>query len=386
MANLLKGANCHILHITAFIIVAILSLLDFVVPALIVVFIGIVLSILSLITFNKEQNTKKEEPKVETPKAEAPLEALYEATINDVTMAKDSLTNQLHVISDSSDKLNQSFMNMQSACEKQTEVATDIALKLLDDGSDQTYSLSKVVPETEQVIAQYVESLDEIRVESKQAYSSMEAMSEQLNGVFKLIEQVRDLSEQTNLLALNAAIEAARAGEAGRGFDVVAQEVRNLSVQAGKLNSQIQDQVSVAQSTIVDVNTIIAKMASLDISAAEEQKKKVDEMLQGVESMYSNVDTQVEEIKSNAHNVANLVGVGIQALQFTDIITQQNQYTSESITLLAQANQLIQQFTSGLIDEDIFISELMKLKETSQTINHSATTQSNMDEGEIELF
>lgn len=91
---------------------------------------------------------------------------------------------------------------------------------------------------------------------------------------FKLLNQVRSLSEQTNLLALNAAIEAARAGEAGRGFAVVAQEVRNLSIQAANLNTQIETEMKVAQDTVDIANRTVGEMASFDMTQAIESKEK----------------------------------------------------------------------------------------------------------------
>ena len=131
---------------------------------------------------------------------------------------------------------------------------------------------------------------DEITHDARQIVASLEKVShisEQSNGVVKVLSQhagkinavltmIQDISEQTNLLALNAAIEAARAGEAGRGFAVVADEVRGLAVKT--------------RSAISDTRAII------------------DEMLGNVASVEKSSDEALDGVKGVVNGVANLDG------------------------------------------------------------------------------
>ncbi|CAM3901794.1 methyl-accepting chemotaxis protein [Vibrio aquimaris] len=316
-----------------------------------------------------------------------------QAAARDVSKLIEQISQQLNeplalqnsIVSESVETLNASFFELQNLAESQNNIAESLVLKTLANKND-AYDITQVLPETEAIVRQFVDTLITVSEKSISAVHSIHDMSDKLNTVFKLLAQVRGLSEQTNLLALNAAIEAARAGDAGRGFAVVAQEVRNLSVKAEELNSQIEKEINVAQNTVREANKTVGEMASIDMTEAIESKDKVDEMLHGVQKMNAMVEQEVRKIKSIGVTLHSKVGDGIRALQFTDIIVQQGDYAKGSTAFLVELKNTFEDYASDRIDGDGFNRAINDLKDNVCQRSTPAASQASIEEGEVEFF
>lgn len=135
---------------------------------------------------------------------------------------------------------------------KVVKFATDITAQVLRHEAEaetarHTYETSRQTDRNTQqgsdVVQQTVEVMHAIAGELAAAAASISAVSEQSQKIGTIVQTIREIAEQTNLLALNAAIEAARAGEQGRGFAVVADEVRNLASRTSQATLEIKDVV-----------------------------------------------------------------------------------------------------------------------------------------------
>lgn len=137
-----------------------------------------------------------------------------------------------------------------------------------------------------------VEMSSEILAKSQRTDAIIEQLQEQANSIEDIVKTINALADQTNLLALNAAIEAARAGEHGRGFAVVADEVRNLATRTTQATSEI--------SGVMQRSSEVSEAISLSIDDIQEMAQRGQEQIEKVKAV-------MDEIDEGATNVVNAV-------------------------------------------------------------------------------
>lgn len=144
-------------------------------------------------------------------------------------------------------------------------------------------------------VGQSADSIRKLADVVRNSASSVEALAENSHEISHAITEIRGIAEQTNLLALNAAIEAARAGEQGRGFAVVADEVRKLAQRVQDSTDQIQGTIDRLLSAI---NTAVNQMtgSSEDATRCVEESEEGRRALEAINEVVSRIDLTNQEI------------------------------------------------------------------------------------------
>jgi methyl-accepting chemotaxis protein len=295
------------------------------------------------------------------------------------------------MIETSSMSLHASFQGLTQSASAEMELLVGIA-EQLSPGSKQAganveeVSLKKFANEVGQILDDYVKLFIDISDKSIKAVHNIQDMVAHLDGMFVLINDIRGIADQTNLLALNAAIEAARAGEAGRGFAVVADEVRKLSQDSNALNEQIRERAETAKSTVTNVERVVGEIASLDMNIAIDAKGHLDGMLQELESVNAKIADSVSQGAQIGDEIKQEVGRAVQALQTADRVAQSAGQMRVYVEGLSKLCTVLSAVKKSLKPDQALIEAI----ETLGVIEKSMSFKSFKDEGEnsgdIELY
>ena len=296
------------------------------------------------------------------------------------------------VISDATQKLNESFQDLADKSAQQKQIIEQVMLRFQGAGEpcEQNITFESFVSEINKTLRDYVDILVNVSERSIESAHKMHDMVAQMDNMFKLMQDVQGLSEQTNLLALNAAIEAARAGEAGRGFAVVAQEVRRLSQNSRQLNEQIKEQTQLVKNSLSDASKIVGQIASLDMNLAINAKGNMDVMIQRLENINRFVADSLSESTNISAAIRQDVVKAITALQYDDSVSQMTAYIEQALSQALQElmsfQEKIQQGTPVL---DLLAELGLRLQSESpkgSSKRGRTVTATSMEEGEIDLF
>ena len=151
----------------------------------------------------------------------------------------------------------------------------------------------------DKVVAQAIAQIERLAEEVGRSTGAMTALQQESQKIGSVMDVIKAVAEQTNLLALNAAIEAARAGEAGRGFAVVADEVRGLAQRTQKSTEEIEGLVAGLQNGTQQVASIMLSSRTLTDSSVELTRRAGDS-LESITRTVSNIQSMNQQIAAAA--------------------------------------------------------------------------------------
>lgn len=201
---------------------------------------------------------------------------------------------------------------------------------------------------------------DEANASTLQVTNVIDDMNKSTAEISIITDTINSISEQTNLLALNAAIEAARAGEAGRGFSVVAEEIRKLAEQSTEATNQIQSVIekittkaNLANTTMHNTKTAVEEQ----VGAVNETKEIFTKILQSIKGLMREIqETQSSIIETNK-NKDDIVG----RIESISAVSEENSASTEEVSASAE------EVTAAMSE---FVNSANELKELANQLEN----------------
>ena len=185
-----------------------------------------------------------------------------------------------------------------TAMHEMTATVQEVA-RNAEDASQAAAAADGEAREGDRVVNQAIDQIERLAVEVARSTEAMAVLQQESDKIGSVMDVIKAVAEQTNLLALNAAIEAARAGEAGRGFAVVADEVRGLAQRTQKSTEEIQTLVAALQSGTQQVASVMNTSRGLTDSCVT-LTRQAGTSLQGITRTVSNIQSMNQQIAAAA--------------------------------------------------------------------------------------
>jgi methyl-accepting chemotaxis protein len=282
--------------------------------------------------------------------------------------------------------LNSSFQDLKELLDRQQ---ADISL-LLYDQTSQTHSsevrMNAFAGETSATLSRFVDTTIQMSAASMGLLERVGKISAEMPQVMKALKDIDQIAAQTNLLALNAAIEAARAGEAGRGFAVVADEVRALSNRSSGFSSEIQQQLRHINSAIAALAEEVGVVASQDMTYVLTAKKEVE---QAINSLVEKAKTDMgvaDDLQGISHKLVDALNRAIRGLQFEDMSSQSINYTRTSLEATRPVLCGLENVTAEALTQERLLRDLEEYQAFVAQRKGNPVSATSMASGDVDFF
>ena len=329
-------------------------------------------------TASRQESVNEQEQVSDESHDELPLTDIGELYGSEFEVQHDQLSDLRKLVYDGTQLLHDAFVEIHQLL----DVQKDALAELLSEGGsrDNTVSFDSFAATTSGTLDYLIGNTVKISDDLSGLVGRSKEVSQQMPDILKALEEIDQLAGQTNLLALNAAIEAARAGEHGRGFAVVADEVRSLSRRSTEFSNDIRAKLESISKSVTQLTGHIGEIAEQDLDALESSKQTAEQSISSLRAMAERDRRLTETVNETARQLADASSRATRGLQFEDINRQVIDYTLQRLDLLASLATALRQPSEQYTQ--VYASVRQKLSD----FRASPVSQQSMDSGEVELF
>ncbi|MCJ2165741.1 MULTISPECIES: methyl-accepting chemotaxis protein [unclassified Pseudodesulfovibrio] len=272
--------------------------------------------------------------------------------VNRVSAAAEQMSRQASIIDEGTTVQRDRIQGTATAMNQMNATVLEVARNAAE-ASSMGIRAKDLAVEGAEIVSKSVAAMDTTYSAAEGLKSGMNRLEAQAHDIGKVLEVITDIADQTNLLALNAAIEAARAGEAGRGFAVVADEVRKLAEKTMQATKEVGDSIAAVQEVAKQNVTGMDKALS-DLGIAVELSSKSGEVLkdivEGVEESAGQINSiaaAAEEQSAASEEINQAIEeVNAISLETSQGVTESSQALDEMTTQMAELQAVIDRLAS----------------------------------------
>jgi methyl-accepting chemotaxis protein len=317
------------------------------------------------------------------------LRAALDIVDVDAAVLRENIQQVGSLVTDAGRTIAESFQELERDTESQRQLIESL-VSTSQDASNR--GLATLIEEVRAALRSLEGAVVTSATVSRESTGEMTRLAQELEGVFQLLGQMRDISLQTHILAINASLEAARAGDFGGAFNVVAVEVRQLANKSNEFNDRLGNEIGRARSSISAVCESLIRSVETGNAAAEGASARNQALLSALSELDSHLSGLLSQLDALSASIRERIGMTVRALQYEDMVTQIQANSNEHLrrieyagTVLGKLLRTLENSPSKITPELLAHYEGALVRALAREIR-SPVKQQNVEEGSVELF